>query len=222
MLRDSLIDIQVRAMPDQLVQALESAIVFGELQAGTHVVEEEVAERYRVSRSPVREALRRLERDGMLVRDERRGVRVAPISRRDLDEIYMCRIPLEGLAAAQAAAMHHSEVIPRLNLCLTDLERCFNSGDIKGYFIANVAFTDLVHSAAANATLAGLLEGIGKRALRYRYFAYSTAPDLVSASVEGSREIVDMISDRNQSGAKRVTEKLIERSWKTIRNLIDA
>jgi DNA-binding GntR family transcriptional regulator len=86
MLRDSSVLIQFRAMPDQLEQALESAIVFGEMVPGTRVIEEEIAERYRVSRSPVREALRRLESDGLLVRDERRGMRITPMSRRDLDE----------------------------------------------------------------------------------------------------------------------------------------
>jgi DNA-binding GntR family transcriptional regulator len=101
------------------------------------------------------------------------------------------------------------------------LEQAFADRDIKGYFIANVAFTRAIHAAAASATLSRLLSGIGKQALRYRYRAYNAFPDLMTVSVEGSREISDMIGDRNAEGARRVTERLIERSWRALRDCVD-
>ncbi len=221
MLRSSSVVIEFRAVPDQVEQALESAIVFGEMTPGARVIEEEVAERYGVSRSPVREALRRLEGDGLLVRDERRGMRVTPMSRRDLDDVYVCRVALEGIAAGEAARHHKADSVPALMRCLAELEAAFTGGDIKGYFIANVAFTRMIH-ADASPTLLRLLSGIGKQALRYRYRAYTAFPDLMANSVEGSRDIVDMVADRNADGARRVTEHLIDRSWQALRNCFDA
>lgn len=221
MLRDSSVVIQFRAVPDQLEQALESAIVFGEIAPGARVIEEEVAERYGVSRSPVREVLRRLENDGLLIRDERRGMRVTPMSRRNLDEVYACRVALEGIAAAEAAVHRGDATVPELTSLLSTLEQAFSDKDIKGYFIANVAFTHAIHAAAASATLSRLLSGIGKQALRYRYRAYTAFPDLMTVSVEGSRDIVDMIAERNAEGARRVTERLIERSWRALRDCVD-
>jgi GntR family transcriptional regulator, rspAB operon transcriptional repressor len=221
MLRDSSVVIQFRAVPDQLEQALESAIVFGEMAPGARVIEEEIAERYGVSRSPVREVLRRLESDGLLIRDERRGMRVTPMSRRDLDDVYVCRVSLEGIAAAEAAVRRDEQTVPALGRSLAALEQVFTDKDIKGYFIANVAFTRVIHEAAANPTLSRLLSGIGKQALRYRYRAYNAFPDLMAVSVEGSRDIVDMIAERNAEGARRVTERLIERSWRALRDCVD-
>ena len=208
-------------MPDQLEQALESAIVFGEMVPGARVIEEEIAERYKVSRSPVREALRRLEGDGLLVRDDRRGMRITPMSRRDLDEVYVCRVALEGIAASEAAARCNEKMEASLNDALLDLEKTFTERDIKSYFIANVAFTRVIHQAAGSPTLVRLLSGIGKQALRYRFRAYQLFPDLMTVSVEGSRDIVDMIVAQDADGAKRVTERLIERSWRALRDCID-
>ena len=90
-------------IPENLAEILEEEIIFGRLKSKERLTEEMVAERYGVSRSPVREALRLLERDGLVTREARRGIWVSPMSQKDFDEIYMCRIPLEGLVAQQAA-----------------------------------------------------------------------------------------------------------------------
>ena len=111
--------------------------------------------------------------------------------------------------------------VPELTQCLAALEQTFAERDIKGYFIANVAFTRAVHKAADSPTLTRLLSGIGKQALRYRFHAYQAFPDLMTVSVEGSRDIADMIAARNAEGARRVTERLIERSWRALRDCID-
>jgi DNA-binding GntR family transcriptional regulator len=203
-----------------LTDRLRAAIIFGDMAPSSRVVEDDIAAAYQVSRSPVREALRRLAADGLVVREERRGATVAPISRRDLDEVYLCRIPLECLVAGQAAV---GRTLPQLD-ALTDriaaLEAAASVADIRAYFHANVAFTDAVHEAAGNRTAKRLLDGIGQQALRYRYLAYREFPHLISMSVEGSREIVDAIRRQDKPEACRVTERLIERSWFTIRDCI--
>src|SRR5256885_16426996 len=91
------------AIPEGVAALLEKEIIFGELAPMARLTEEEVASRYGVSRSPVREALRLLERDGLVLRAARRGIWVAPLSVKDFDEVYSCRIALEGIAAEQAA-----------------------------------------------------------------------------------------------------------------------
>ena len=207
-------------MPQLLAEALESAIVFGELAPGGRIIEEEIAARYDVSRSPVRDALRRLEADGLVVRVDHRGARVTPISRSDLDEVYLCRIELEGLAAQQAAKRWRAPDDGVFAEKLAAMRLAFKANDIKRYFLANVAFTDAVHRVSGNATLQRLLKSIGKQALRYRYLAYDAAPKLMGTSVEGNREIVDLILTRKGAQARRVTAQLIERSWRAIRDVI--
>lgn len=207
-------------VPRRLAETLSGAIVFGDLEPGSRIVEEEIAERFNVSRSPVREALRRLEVDGLLVREERRGVKVSPMSRRDLDEVYVCRLPLESVAATEAARHWTVAEMSRLIDALAGLESAFHSRDIRLYFTANVAFTDAVHHAAKNTTLRRLLAGIGRQALRYRFLAYRNFPQLIEASIEGSREILNFLKARDGAGASRLTERLIERSWMAIREHI--
>lgn len=212
--------VRARVMPQLLAEALESAIVFGELAPGGRIIEEEIAARYDVSRSPVRDALRRLEADGLVVRADHRGARVTPVSRTDLDEVYLCRIELEGLAAQEAAKRWQPPADSLLADQLAAMRVAFEANDIKAYFVANVGFTDAVHRASGNVTLERLLKSIGKQALRYRYYAYQSAPELMDISIEGNREIVDLIIAHEGVKARRITVKLIERSWQTIREFI--
>ncbi len=95
----------VRDRHDEIARILSDRIVFLATGAGLRIHEEEVGAAFGVSRSPVREVFRMLEADGLVVRAARKGVSVAPMSRRDLDEVYACRVGLEGVAAAEAAAI---------------------------------------------------------------------------------------------------------------------
>ena len=103
-----------RVIPEELTEILQAEIIHGRLTPESRLTEEEIALRYGVSRSPVREALRNLEGEGLVVRAARRGIWVAPLSLHDLDEIYACRISLEGLAAEQAAASDNLRLKERL------------------------------------------------------------------------------------------------------------
>lgn len=207
-------------VPRRLADALAGDIVYGRLAPGSRVVEEEVGLRFGVSRSPVRESLRILEQDGLVVRSDRRGARVAPLNRRNLDEVYACRVALEGMATAEAALHRDEAGLLRLRAALGGLRRAYKATDISGYFEANVAFTAAIHQAAANGTLTGLLSALGKQALRYRYLAYSTFPELMSRSVEGNHEIVEAIEAREKDRGRALSEGLIQRSWNVIRDSV--
>ncbi len=206
----------------ELARFLEDQIVFGEIAPGTRLVEEDVVRRYTVSRSPVREAFRILEQDGLLVRDRRRGVRVGLLTEGDLDEIYTCRIPLEGLAAA-AAANHRTDAhVLALQAALSGLSEAHGAADVRRYFGQNVRLSNQIHVASGNATLRRLLGSIGKQALRYRFLAYSRTPDLMQLSIEGNREIIEAILHKRGRIARALTEDLIQQSWRSIRSTFGA
>src|SRR5689334_18940968 len=117
------------AIPEGVAALLEKEIIFGELAPMARLTEEEVAARYGVSRSPVREALRLLERDGLVLRAARRGIWVAPLSLKDFDEIYTCRIELEGVAAEQAARSSDVERKKEFRGLLEELRAAHARGD---------------------------------------------------------------------------------------------
>ena len=87
----------------ELVRFIENKIITRELRPGTRLVEEELGEQYGISRTPLREALRLLEASSLVVRLPRRSVRVAPMTLDNRDQIFACRVPLEGLAASSVA-----------------------------------------------------------------------------------------------------------------------
>src|ERR1700694_4324682 len=81
---------------------LREAILRGDFASGAHLREVEIAERYQVSRGPVREALAQLEQEGLVILRRNRGAVVARLSRTDLEEVYSLRLALERVATARA------------------------------------------------------------------------------------------------------------------------
>jgi DNA-binding GntR family transcriptional regulator len=218
---DSIAEPPAFQIPDvlakELARFLQDKIVYGELAPGTRLIEEEIVRRYNVSRSPVREAFRILEQDGLLVRDRRRGVRVGLLSVTDLDEIYACRLPLEGLAAEEAAKHRTDAHLPGLEAAMDGLQAAFRAANVGEYFEQNVRLTDRILLASGNATLRRLIGIIGKQALRYRFLAYSRTSAMMQLSVETNREIIDAIVHQRGRTARMLTEDLIQQSWKGIR-----
>ncbi len=197
--------------PD-VAQVLSDRIVFLELVPGMRIVEEEVCASFGVSRSPVREAFRILEDLGLVVRAARRGVSVTPMSRRDLDEVYACRIGLEGLAAAGAAKHIDAEGKREIEAIVADMEKAFAANDVRAFFDFNVAFLHAIHAASRNRTLMRVMAGIDKQAMRYRYMAHRQSPEMLSISLEGYRGMARAVIDGDSVLARRRGEQLMRRS----------
>lgn len=211
-----------RVIPEQLAELLQAEIIHGRLTPETRITEEEIALRYGVSRSPVREAVRMLETEGLLVRAARRGIWVPPLSLRDLDEIYSCRISLESLAAEQAAKSSDAQLKERLLALLPAMRAAAAKGDVAEFFARDVEGSDIIYSLADNRTLNRLLRGLNKQALRYRYFAYSKSSSAVSLSMEGTDEILRAIASGNSRKARKLTEDLIGGIWREMRPVLQA
>ena len=200
----------------ELASYLEEQIVFGELEPNTRLVEEAIVRQYGVSRSPVREAFRSLEQNGLAVRQSRKGGAVSATSRDDLDEVYACRMVLEGLAAEEAARHRSDADVATLRTLVERLEHAAAARDIREYFSHNVSMSSQICLAACNATLARLLASLGKQALRYRYLVYTRLPEMIDVSLEANRAIVEAIANQNARYARSLTEDVIQRSWRSI------
>ena len=133
-------------LAQELAKFLESAIAYCEIAPGTRLTEEDVSVRYHVSRSPVREAFRLLASDGLVMLSARRGIRVTPVNRRDLAEVQVCRIELEGLAAAQAALQASAADLAELRAIVERMAGALEAQDARGYFEQNVAFSSKINS----------------------------------------------------------------------------
>lgn len=206
-------------VPMELTKALARAIVLGEYEPGSRFVEEDIAAAFKVSRSPVREAFRRLESDGLVIREARRGVRVTPISIQDLDEVYSCRLELEGLAA-ERAAVRGPEARDWLEAGYRALEVARRSEDMIDYFDANVALTERIHELTGNNTLIRLLAGLTKQAHRYRFFAYRRVPEMLDYSLQANRVLVDAIAAGDGRASREQARDLVRQAWTKIRQAL--
>src|SRR6478609_10386132 len=102
---------------DDIALVIEEAIVSGELEPGTVLRQEQLSEQFDVSRTPIREALRRLAALGLVSFVPNRGVRVRTISREELEEAFLVRAELEALATETAASKITKEQLHELDEC---------------------------------------------------------------------------------------------------------
>ena len=208
-------------LPQELARVLEDAIVFRDLTPGARLVEEEIATRFAVSRSPVREAVRILEARGLVRREARRGSRVTELSRHDLDEVYACRVELEGLAAAGAAGGCSPADLDLLDTRLDWLAVTRERGGARGFLRASMAMSRAIHDASHNRTLIRLLSTLEPQAMRYRFLAYARTEALMDASIEGNRAVVAAIHSGDRNAASAATKRMIRHSWTIIGCVVD-
>lgn len=207
-------------IPDELAALLQEEIIYGRLPGSARLTEEMVAQRYGISRSPVREALRLLERDGLVLRTARKGIWVTPMSVKDFDEVYSCRVALESLAAERAAGSPDDRKKEELRETLRKMQDAHGRGDVKEFFMQDVRGSGIIYELADSVTLNRLLGGLNKQALRYRFFAYERNAEMVALSFQMTGEIFDAIAERKAKRAKSLTETLIGDIWQGMRSTI--
>jgi DNA-binding GntR family transcriptional regulator len=169
-------------------ESIRLEILSGAIKPGERLREEDLVKRIGVSRTPIREALRRLEADGYTVVEANRGATVASHSKRDVDEIYGLRALLEGHAARRAATRitpAQLEQMEEINAQIDALTRQSNLTETQQQLRRielNQAFHQIVLDACDNARLAGLIRQLAQVALSAQTFAHYGPKDLVRSS----------------------------------------
>lgn len=182
---------------------LRRDIVGGELAPGTALVELPLAQRYGISRTPVREALRRLEHDGLVERHDR-GLRVRATSPERVLEIYEVRIALEGIAARSAAEKRSTYDLARLRAA-ADAMRATGTDDPRAMAAANLRFHEALWASGHNATLIELLDRLQAHVARYPETTLSDPGRWASALAEHDA-IVAAVTDRDEDRARHLAE----------------
>jgi DNA-binding GntR family transcriptional regulator len=140
--------------------AIRTAIVDGRLAAGERYSVARLAERFGVSRTPVREALLLLERDGVVRFERNRGVRVLETSAHDLEEVFTLRLLLEVPATYRACPLLGDEDLDALQHELDAMEALARSGDESAFMAHDTRFHEIILVAAGNRRLATIIGGL--------------------------------------------------------------
>ena len=141
---------------DVVFNTLRQAILKGELKPGERLMEIALAERLGVSRTPIREAMRKLEQEGLVVMIPRRGAQVANITEKDLNDVLEVRIALENVAIEKACDRMTEEEMSKLWLAAKEFEH------------ADVAFHEIIYRASDNKRLIQVLNNMREQIYRYR------------------------------------------------------
>lgn len=178
------------------VQVLREAIAQRLLRPGTRLSERQLATTLGISRPTLREALRELETEGLLERDEFGRLIVAPFDSRMAGALYEVREILEGFAAALFAQRATDEEITVLTLTLNDLAEAVAQGDVRRYLLLKDQFYGLLLTGARNPILESLLKSLQWR-FRFLRATSLQAPGRLDVSLNEMRQIVEAIQRRD-------------------------
>jgi DNA-binding GntR family transcriptional regulator len=219
---------------DDIALVIEEAIVSGELEPGTVLRQEQLSEQFNVSRTPVREALRRLAALGLVSFVPNRGVRVRTISREELHEAFMIRAELESLATEVAAAKVTPEDLAELDACekrFAEISQDLRSREpgeerrsIMGDWIrANHGFHDVIYRVAD----APFIERLAKEARRNFSGPAVWAPgdhsldDLYLRNEQQHRAIRQALAAGSASGSRALAHEHVLSSFHLLETILE-
>lgn len=138
---------------DEVADALRDAIIRGDLRPGARLVQDQLAERFGVSRTPVRDALKKLAQEGLISFSRGNRVEVRRLALGDVIDLYEVREVLDGLAARLAARSATEDEIHALKRTLWEMQRAVGDWDPHRWLVANFEFHERIAGAARNRTL---------------------------------------------------------------------
>lgn len=153
---------------DVVFNTLRRAILKGELKPGERLMEIKLANRLGVSRTPIREAIRKLELEGLVIMVPRKGAQVAQITAKDLNDVLEVRRGLEELAIKIACERISDEQVKQLEQASRRFEDTIDTNDITALAKADVEFHEIIYQATNNRRLNQLLNNIREQMFRYR------------------------------------------------------
>ena len=199
---------------DVVFNTLREAILKGDLKPGERLMEVQLAKQMGVSRTPIREAIRKLELEGMAVTMPRRGAVVAKMTEKDMEDVLQVRRALEELAASIACDQISMSQIKDLKAAMNEFEKQTKAGDIKEITDADVAFHDIIYKSTGNRRLMAIMKGFGEQMYRYRV-EYLKEEENYPTLIDEHREIVEGLQRRDKNAVveimhRHVTNQAVE------------
>ena len=204
---------------DVVFQTLRSAILTGTLKPGERLMEIHLANQLGVSRTPVREAIRKLELEGLVIMIPRRGAEVANITAESLKDVLEVRRALDVLCAELASERISDSELAALKIACDEFETATKSGDITLIAAKDVAFHDIILKATGNSKLIVLVNNLSEQMYRYRFEYIKDAGDCKHL-INEHRSIYDAIAGKDKVSAASAARLHIDNQEKAIMAII--
>lgn len=195
---------------DAAHRTLSDAITGGTFPAGRALREEELAALFRISRTPIREALMRLEAERLLTRT-RRGLAVSVITAEEIIEVYEIREALDGVAARLAARFRTDSDLAHLRRLHELMSDASVRGDPRGMARLNVEFHRLLARAARNGMLLSFVDSVHKWVLRFHSTTFEY-PGRAGEALEEHARLIDAVAAGDGDAAERIARDHMRRA----------
>lgn len=201
-----------------IAERLASEIIFGDLEPGTSLNTVDLAQRFGVSRTPVREALMLLEQEGLVEIRARRRARVASPTRAEIREMYGLRANLLALMVRELVNKVSNEQLGQLAKCVDALLGAVATGEVEGYFFRHVEFQDLMTEFTGNKTLKRVLDSLALRTLVLRHASAST-PGRMEVGAAEQQQLLQAISSRDGELAAAIVSHSTHQALHTLEHV---
>ncbi len=208
-----------QTLREQIVDSIRDAIIRGVLKPGERVAEPELAVRFGISRTPIREAFRQLESEGYLRITPRRGAVVVALTEKDVSEFYDVKAVLEGHAAHRAATRLTETQLAELDRLNQELGRLAKAEDVRSFFDVHNAFHEVFLGAADNDRLEQMLRSLVQQFERYR-LASLVQPGRMRKSVEDHTRIIEAFRARDPERAEALVRGSAEYGGEVLRKVV--
>lgn len=206
---------------DVVFNTLRQAILKGELEPGERLMEIQLAERLGVSRTPIREAIRKLELEGLVLMIPRKGAEVAKISARSLRDVLEVRRALEELAIELACPRMTEEDLGELQKAQDEFKKAIADGDAMRIAETDEHYHDVIYSGTQNAKLIQMLNNLREQMYRYR-LEYIKDADKRKILILEHERVLKAIRDRKVAEAKEAMREHIDNQEITVaRNITE-
>lgn len=198
-----------KPLRDIVFETLREAIINQTLKPGERLMEIQLADEMGVSRTPVREAIRKLELEGLVVMVPRKGAYVAGISMKDIHEVYELRSALEALAASLAAARITDDELEEMERQVLKEAAETEVNNLSGIVAIDTTFHDLLYQSAHNQRLVQFINILQEQLQRFRAASLSK-PGRSKYALEEHKKIVEALAARDTRLAAKLATEHIE------------
>ena len=204
-----------KSLGEHVFESLKHSIVRGKISSGEWLVESHIAETLGISRTPVREAIHKLEREGLIERQPRGGFTVLGLEREDIEETFGIRSVLEGYAARLAAVKHVAQELEDLENKIDEFQTALNHKKMNLLPAINTEFHDLLYSLSKSTKLIKIINGLRDQIYRYRQMILKERK-FASTSNLDHKKMLQYIRKRDAEGAERLVRDHILRGQEMV------
>ena len=199
-----------KSLGEHVFESLKHSIIRGKISPGEWLVESHIAETLGISRTPVREAIHKLEREGLIDRQPRGGFTVLGLNRNDIEETFGIRSVLEGYAARLAAVKHKEEELEALEKKIDEFQNALDRKKMNLLPTINTEFHDLLYSLSKSPKLINMINGLHDQIYRYREMILKDSKFAVTSN-QDHQKMLKYIRKRDAHGAERLVRDHIVR-----------